>query len=83
LHPTGRGRSEGAQVARQVEVISATISVGTPVQLRLAPYDFLATSYTWDASGRSITFVVRPKVDFSDGTPMTPANVHLQPDEAV
>ena len=40
-----------------------------------APYDFLATRYAWGAGGRSITFAVRPQVEFSNGTPMTPADV--------
>lgn len=46
--------------------------VARPTQ---APYDFLATGYTWGAGGRSITFAVRPQVEFSNGTPMTPADV--------
>jgi peptide/nickel transport system substrate-binding protein len=40
-----------------------------------APYDFLATRYSWGPEGRSITFTVRSNVKFSDGSVMTPADV--------
>jgi len=41
----------------------------------LAPYKFLATSYQWGAGGKSITFTIRSGVNFSNGSPMTPADV--------
>jgi len=40
-----------------------------------APYDFLATGYTWGAGGTSITFTIRSGVKFSDGTSFGPADV--------
>jgi peptide/nickel transport system substrate-binding protein len=38
-------------------------------------YDWLATSYTWSNGGKSITFTIRPGVKWSNGTPMTAADV--------
>ena len=38
-------------------------------------YPFLATSYKWGAGGRSITFVIRRGVKWSNGTAFTPADV--------
>jgi peptide/nickel transport system substrate-binding protein len=38
-------------------------------------YDFLATGYTWGTGGRSITFTIRQGVKWSDGQPLTPADV--------
>ena len=38
-------------------------------------YPWLATSYTWGAGGTSITFTIRQGVKWSNGTPMTPADV--------
>jgi peptide/nickel transport system substrate-binding protein len=40
-----------------------------------APYYLLATAYKWGAGGKSITFTIRSGVKFSDGSPMTPADV--------
>jgi len=40
-----------------------------------APYEFLATHYSWSAGGESITFTIRAGVKFNDGTVMTPADV--------
>jgi peptide/nickel transport system substrate-binding protein len=40
-----------------------------------APYHWLATGYTWGASGKSITFTIRSGVDWSNGTALTPADV--------
>jgi len=40
-----------------------------------APYDFLATGYTWGAGGTSITFTIRSGVKFSDGSSFGPADV--------
>lgn len=39
------------------------------------PYDFLATSYKWANSGKTIQFVIRKNVKFTDGTLLTPAMV--------
>jgi peptide/nickel transport system substrate-binding protein len=36
---------------------------------------WLATSYTWSNGGKSITFAIRQGVKWSNGTPMTPADV--------
>jgi peptide/nickel transport system substrate-binding protein len=38
-------------------------------------YNFLATGYTWSNGGKSITFTIRPGVKWSNGTPMTAADV--------
>jgi peptide/nickel transport system substrate-binding protein len=52
----------------------------TPLQFDIAkplktPYDFLASSYKWGAGGKSITFVIRNGIEWSNGTPLTPADV--------
>jgi peptide/nickel transport system substrate-binding protein len=39
------------------------------------PYDFLASSYKWANGGKSIIFTVRQGVKWSNGTPLTPADV--------
>jgi peptide/nickel transport system substrate-binding protein len=38
-------------------------------------YPWLATSYKWSNGGKAITFAIRPGVKWSNGTPMTPADV--------
>ena len=38
-------------------------------------YNWLATGYTWSDGGKSITFTIRPGVKWSNGTPMTAADV--------
>ena len=38
-------------------------------------YNWLATGYSWSNGGKSITFTIRPAVKWSDGTPMTAADV--------
>jgi peptide/nickel transport system substrate-binding protein len=38
-------------------------------------YPWLATSYTWSNGGDSITFTIRPGVKWSNGTPLTAADV--------
>ena len=38
-------------------------------------YKWLATGYTWSNGGKSITFTIRPGVKWSDGTPLTAADV--------
>jgi peptide/nickel transport system substrate-binding protein len=38
-------------------------------------YNFLATAYSWSNGGKSITFTIRPGVKWSNGTPMTAADV--------
>jgi peptide/nickel transport system substrate-binding protein len=38
-------------------------------------YPWLATSYQWSNGGKTVTFTIRPGVKFSNGTPMTPADV--------
>jgi peptide/nickel transport system substrate-binding protein len=38
-------------------------------------YPWLATSYTWADGGKQITFAIRTGVKWSNGTPMTPADV--------
>lgn len=38
-------------------------------------YNWLATGYSWANGGKSITFTIRPGVKWSDGTPMTAADV--------
>jgi peptide/nickel transport system substrate-binding protein len=38
-------------------------------------YDWLATAYTWSGGGDSLTFTIRPGVKWSNGTPLTAADV--------
>src|SRR5262249_33689072 len=38
-------------------------------------YNWLATGYSWSNGGKSITFTIRPGVKWSNGTPMTAADV--------
>jgi peptide/nickel transport system substrate-binding protein len=38
-------------------------------------YPWLATGYTWSHGGKAITFAIRPGVKWSNGTPLTPADV--------
>jgi peptide/nickel transport system substrate-binding protein len=38
-------------------------------------YPYLATSYTWSNSGKTITFAIRQGVKWNNGTPLTPADV--------
>jgi peptide/nickel transport system substrate-binding protein len=41
----------------------------------VAPYPWLATSYQWGSGGKSITFTIRQGVKWTDGQPMTAADV--------
>lgn len=41
----------------------------------VAPYDFLATGYSWSNAGKTITFKIRSGVTFNDGSPLTAADV--------
>src|SRR5690348_5488764 len=38
-------------------------------------YPWLATSYQWSNGGKTVSFTIRQGVKFSNGTPMTPADV--------
>ena len=38
-------------------------------------YPWLATSYAWGDGGKQITFTIRPNVKWSNGKPLTPADV--------
>ncbi len=38
-------------------------------------YPWLATSYRWSNGGKAVTFTIRQGVRFSNGSPMTPADV--------
>ena len=38
-------------------------------------YPWLATAYKWSNGGKSVSFTIRQGVKFSNGTPMTPADV--------
>ena len=38
-------------------------------------YPWLATAYRWSDGGKAVTFMLRPGVKFSNGTPMTAADV--------
>jgi peptide/nickel transport system substrate-binding protein len=40
-----------------------------------APYYMVATAYKWGPGGKSITFTIRSGVKFSNGSPLTPADV--------
>jgi peptide/nickel transport system substrate-binding protein len=46
--------------------------IAKPLQ---APYDFLASGFTWGSGGTSITFTIRQGVKWSNGTALTPADV--------
>jgi peptide/nickel transport system substrate-binding protein len=46
--------------------------IAKPLQ---APYDFLASGYTWGSGGTSITFTIRSGIKWSNGTALTPADV--------
>jgi peptide/nickel transport system substrate-binding protein len=39
------------------------------------PYDWLATNYAWSNNGKTITFTIRQGVKWSNGTPLTAADV--------
>jgi peptide/nickel transport system substrate-binding protein len=39
------------------------------------PYDWLATAYAWSNGGKAITFTIRQGVKWSNGTPLTAADV--------
>lgn len=39
------------------------------------PYDWLATNYAWSNGGKTITFTIRQGVKWSNGTPLTAADV--------
>jgi peptide/nickel transport system substrate-binding protein len=39
------------------------------------PAPWLASAYTWSNGGKTLTFTIRPGVKFSDGKPMTAADV--------
>jgi peptide/nickel transport system substrate-binding protein len=41
----------------------------------VAPYPWLATAYAWSNSGKTITFTIRQGVKWSNGTPLTAADV--------
>jgi peptide/nickel transport system substrate-binding protein len=52
----------------------------TPLQFDIVrplqkPYDFLASAWKWGPGGRSIIFTIRTGIQWSDGTPFTPADV--------
>ncbi len=38
-------------------------------------YNWLATGYKWSDAGKTITFTIRPGVKWSNGNPLTPADV--------
>ncbi len=40
-----------------------------------APVPWLASAYQWSDGGGTLTFTIRPGVKFSDGKPMTAADV--------
>jgi peptide/nickel transport system substrate-binding protein len=40
-----------------------------------APYDWLATGYSWGSGGKSITFRIRTGVKWNNGSALTPADV--------
>ncbi|MDA8276672.1 MAG: ABC transporter substrate-binding protein [Actinomycetota bacterium] len=61
-------------------LLGATSMIYEPlIQFDLAnptiQYPWLATSYQWNANGTSITFTIRKGVKWSNGTPLTPADV--------
>jgi peptide/nickel transport system substrate-binding protein len=42
---------------------------------KLQPIPWLATSYTWSNNGKTMTFGIRPGVQWSNGTPFSAADV--------
>lgn len=62
------------------EQLGATSMIYEPlIQFDLAKagvyYPWLATSFAWSNGGRTITFAIRQGVKWSDGSPLTPADV--------
>ena len=47
----------------------------TGTQLTKGIHPWLATSYSWNSSLTALTFTIRKGVKFTDGTPLTPADV--------
>jgi peptide/nickel transport system substrate-binding protein len=47
----------------------------TGTQLSKGIHPWLATGYSWNSSLTALTFTIRKGVKFSDGTPLTPADV--------
>jgi peptide/nickel transport system substrate-binding protein len=47
----------------------------TGTQLSKGIHPWLATGYSWNSSLTALTFTIRQGVKFSDGTPLTPADV--------
>ncbi|HUB42752.1 MAG TPA: ABC transporter substrate-binding protein [Streptosporangiaceae bacterium] len=47
----------------------------TGTQLSKGIHPWLATGYSWNSSLTALTFTIRKGVKFTDGTPMTPADV--------
>lgn len=47
----------------------------TGTQLTKGIHPWLATSYSWNSGLTALTFTIRKGVTFSDGTPLTPADV--------
>jgi peptide/nickel transport system substrate-binding protein len=47
----------------------------TGTQLTKGIHPWLASSFSWNSSLTALTFTIRKGVKFSDGTPLTPADV--------
>lgn len=80
--PVGQANGFNPFVATSAaHIVGATSLIYEPLfQTNLAhpnraPYPFLATSYKWGHGGKSITFTIRKNVKWSDGQPLTPADV--------
>ena len=74
----------GSDTLLSVGFVYETLVYDNPLQSgKTTP--MLASSWQWGAGNKSITFTIRKGVKFSDGTPMSAADVavHLQPAQEV
>lgn len=68
------GTSAGASLGYRY-MIYEPLAMMNPVQPAAAGTPWLATNWTWNSTYTSLTLTIRSGVTWSDGTPMTPADV--------
>ena len=66
------GPSETGVIYEPLMFVNA-LQTGTQASAGIHPW--LATGYSWNSNLTALTFTIRKGVKFSDGTPMTPADV--------
>ena len=66
------GPSETGVIYEPLMFVNA-LQTGTQASQGIHPW--LATSYSWNSNLTALTFTIRKGVEWSDGTPMTPADV--------